>query len=164
MVATQQQLEAVRSRLHEWWEEKRLVRIERRDTRMVKRRARAIEREQGDIEKRLRRSLGRDARRVARRVRDQATQLGLCYIRRSGRKKGSVSKIRFRKVVATPAAFYLHLDALRNPFRINTQMFEEDDVLQDISLAVKAPVRTEWTPRDGFWFVVERSGLASIPK
>ncbi len=144
-------------------EERRLARIERRDTRMLQQRARRIEREQERIERRLKGALRSEARNVARRIRDQATQLGMCYIRRTGRKAGTMSRIRFKAIFATPAAFYLHVDSLRNPFRIRTQMLEEADILQDLSLAVRAPVRTEWTARDGFWFVVERSGLASIP-
>jgi hypothetical protein len=151
------------SPIGDWLHKRRLALIRRRDDRMVRRRARKIEKEQERIERRLARTLRTEARRVGKRLIDQSTQLGLCYIRRSGRKKGSVSEIRFNRVLATPAAFYFRLDARRNPFRVNTQMFEEPDILQDLAIAAHAPVRTHWTPRDGFWFIVERSGLASIP-
>ena len=142
---------------------KRLARIQRQEERAAAQRLRRIDAEEHRTEARLSAALRREGRRAARLIRAQSTQLGLCYIRSTGRKAGTVAQIRFKEIVSTPSAHFLRVDTLRNPHRVNTTMFTQPEVLQDLSIAVGTEVTTFWQPQSGFWFQVQREGLASIP-
>lgn len=138
------------------------ARVDARDAKAKEKAAALVEREQERTERQLQGQLRREIRAVARRIRGAATNLGLCYVRRSGNKAGTISELQFGELVATPAAFYLRVK--RMPYNTNTQMLEESYILQDLSLAARAPVTVHWTAAQGFWLVVERSGLGSIPR
>jgi hypothetical protein len=144
------------------WDAHRQRRIDARDLKRAAQRARRIAAEERRTELRLLAELRRGIRRTARDIRAASTNLGLCYIRKQGRKQGTVSEISFSELVATPAAYYLRVR--RMPHETNTMMLQEPYVLQDLSLAAHAPVTCTWTPETGFWLVVERTGLGGIPK
>jgi len=154
-----------RQRLDQWriqWQRRKLERLDHADQRAEARREQRIEREQRRMENRLKSELRRDIRKKARAIRDTATQLGLCYVRRTGRKKGTIAEIKFRELVATPAAYFLRVR--RMPYQTNTTMLEEEYVLQDLGLAVGAPVSVYHNPAHGFWLQIERTGIGSIPR
>lgn len=129
----------------------------RREEERQARELRAMERE-------MARHLRSELRRVARLLNDRLTQLEFAYFSKADGKL-RVSRLRFAEAVATPAALYYRVDTARMPRGVRTAALEDPEVLEDLALAVRAPVTTFRHYEHGFWLVVERSAeLVAIPR
>jgi DNA segregation ATPase FtsK/SpoIIIE-like protein len=121
-----------------------------------------------DPERELRKTLGAEARYYERIIRRKLTQLGVCYRYKKREKdflKSEAQEIVFRRAVTNPDAIYLEIDTLRLPRGIALTDINDEDVLQDLSVACRRPVRFRLGVESGAWLMVERkSGVYGIPR
>ncbi len=116
------------------------------------------------LEKRLR----KEAEYFAYVIRAKLTQLGICYRYPKSRKDfmaSQVQELRFINAVGTPEAIYLRIDAMRLPRGVYLSSLGTDEVLQDLSVVCKRPVRFRHSVKGGAWYVIERaSGAWGVPR
>jgi hypothetical protein len=125
-----------------------------------------------DEETRQRRALEKKLRSEAEwyadKIRKRLTRLGICYRYPKSRKDiwdQAVQKIKFTQAVGTPEAIYLMIDTLRLPRKVSIADIDDDEVLDDLSLVCRRPVRFRYKTRCGAWFIIEReSGVWGIPR
>lgn len=118
-----------------------------------------------DPEATLKRALAQEARWYADVITKKLVQLGVCYrFARSQRDWGTsgVQKVRFKRAITTPEAIYLELDDLHLPRGIRLDAITE--VLDDLSVACRRPVRFKRGVEAGAWLIIERgSGHFGVP-
>ena len=118
--------------------------------------------------RRLKRELRGEADYFAATITRRLTQLGICYRYPKNRKDTfdrGVQRIRFHRAVGTPEGIYLMIDTMRLPRGTKLGDLNNDEILQDLSVVCRRPVRFKYGTREGAWFIVERkSGVWGVPR
>jgi hypothetical protein len=119
------------------------------------------ERARAQLEKRLR----QEATYFSEVIRARLTQLGVCHRYKKSSDKQGVQEIEWVRSVGTPEAIYLMLDNRRLPYGVKISDLDDEEILDDLAVACRRPVRFRYETRCGAWFIVERaSGAWGVPR
>jgi len=116
----------------------------------------------------LRKQLRNEAEYFSAVIRSRLTQLGVCYRykkKESDFVQSNVQEVSFLKSVGTPEGIYLMVDSRRLPRGVRVSDLNDDELLADLAVACRRPVRFRYDIRCGAWFIVERaSGAWGVPR
>ncbi len=119
------------------------------------------ERARKELEKQLR----REALYFSQVIRARLTQLGICHRYKKSEKKQGIQEIQWLRSVGTPEAIYLMLDNRRLPYGVKISDLDDEEILDDLAVACRRPIRFRYQTKCGAWFVVEReSGAWGVPR
>ncbi len=123
-----------------------------------------LRRATGRQERRRRRLIRKEARRIGKGIIANLTRQGMARVQE---KRGAVTvytKIRLEAVIMTDDAIYYKIDN-RTPFGITFTDLAQPDVSENLSAAIQRESRVHLSTDYGCWVIVGlRSGVASIPK
>jgi hypothetical protein len=115
--------------------------------------------------KELEKRLQKEALYFSQVIRARLTQLGVCHRYKKSDKKDGVQEIEWVRSVGTPEAIYLMLDNRRLPYGVKISDLDDEEILDDLAVACRRPVRFRYETRCGAWFIVERaSGAWGVPR
>jgi energy-coupling factor transporter ATP-binding protein EcfA2 len=115
--------------------------------------------------KQLEKQLRREAMYFSQVIRARLTQLGICHRYKKSEKKQGVQEIQWLRSVGTPEAIYLMLDNRRLPYGIKISDLNDEEILDDLAVACRRPIRFRYQTKCGAWFVIEReSGAWGVPR
>jgi DNA segregation ATPase FtsK/SpoIIIE-like protein len=125
-----------------------------------------------DGEEKARRALSKklsgEADYFASVIRERLTRLNICYRYPKSKDdflQSKVQQVGFVKAVGTPEAIYLMVDTRKLPRGVKVADLSDDDVLDDLSVACRRPVRFRWRTECGAWYIIEReSGAWGVPR
>jgi len=118
-----------------------------------------------DPDKEIKAVLEKEARYYADVIVKKLERLGICYRYKNSEKKRGAQVIRFPQAVTTPEAIYLEIDTLRLPRGISLSNVQDANVLQDLTVVCRRPIRFRMGTDSGAWLVVEREkGAWGIPR
>lgn len=118
-----------------------------------------------DPEKEIRQTLEKEARYYSGMIIRKLDRLGICYRYKNREKRKGTQSVQFTQAVTTPEAIYLEIDTLRLPRRVSLSSLNDPDVLQDLTVSCRRPVRFRMGTDSGAWLVIEREvGAWGIPR
>jgi hypothetical protein len=97
-------------------------------------------------------------------------QMGVCYRFKKSEtdSRERVSRVRFQRPhICNEQSIFLKIDTQpgRLPRGVGIEHLGDEDVLRNLAVAVKHPVRFAYTPERGAWYIVDReAGVGGIPK
>ena len=109
----------------------------------------------------LKRELAKEAKYYAQVILKKLEQLDICYRYPKSQKDWSSSgimKVQFERAVTTQEAIYFDIDTVRLPRGISLSKIDNEDVLSDLSVACRRPVRFKMGIDSGAWLILERAG------
>lgn len=128
------------------------------------RRRYALRRQTAKQERRRRRNIKKEAKRLMKQIVANLTRQGLARVQE---KRGAVTfyaKIRIEAVIMTDDAIYYKVDN-RTPFGITFTDLARPEVAENLSAAIQRETRIDLSTDYGCWVIVGlRSGVASIPR
>lgn len=128
------------------------------------RRRYALRRQTAKQERRRRRNIKREAKRLMKQIIANLTRQGLARVQE---KRGAVTfyaKVKIEAVIMTDDAIYYKVDN-RTPFGITFTDLARPEVAENLSAAIQRETRIDLSTDYGCWVIVGlRSGVASIPR
>jgi hypothetical protein len=119
-----------------------------------------------DPDAELKKKLAEEARAYSSVIIKKLEQLDIAYRYQKGKDKfETVQRVKFQRAVTTPEAIYLQIDTVRLPRGISLSHINSGDVLKDLSVSCRRPVRFKMGTESGAWLIVEREGgVWGIPR
>jgi len=109
-----------------------------------------------------------EARHYAGVMRTKLTQLGVCYRYKKNESdftQSRVMEVRFNRAVVTDDAIYYQIDTLRLPRGISLADIAAPEIINDLSVSCRRPVRFISRTQSGAWLVVARgTGVFGIKR
>ncbi len=118
-----------------------------------------------DPESKIKAQLAKEARGYAGLIIRKLDRLGVCYRYKTSEKKHGLQSVKFNRAVTTPEAIYLEIDTLRLPRGISLSDLCKDEILDDLTVTCRRPIRFRKGTDSGAWLIVEREvGAWGIPR
>jgi hypothetical protein len=151
-----------------WCEDRKARRMRRQEERDEQRRLDRIEREKKRSSRIKTRQLRRESRHCARAIQRRLTQLDFAHRSRMtrDRRRVRVAQVRFAQATVTPSRVFLRINTAKLPRGrgITSEALMDPEVIQELQLAVSAPVEAYRHYETGFWYIIDLGGkVSAIP-